>query len=70
MNYDFILQFFASGHLPEHLRVISLKFEMLAVELTQADLDPRELTVALRKLLESKDAAVRAALGRENADTP
>lgn len=57
-----ILQFFAYQHLPEHLRNVSSPFGVLA-ELIVASL-PRnpERTVALRKLLEAKDAAVRAKL--------
>ena len=57
-----ILQFFAYKHLPEHLQEVSSEFCTLA-EWVVADL-PRnpERTVALRKLLEAKDAAVRARL--------
>jgi hypothetical protein len=45
----------------EHLQVISEPFCVLANDLAWK-LDGPELTVALRKLLESKDCAVRAAL--------
>ena len=57
-----ILQFFSYGHLPEPLRVVSAPFGDLA-KLIVATL-PRnaERSVALRKLLEAKDAAVRAHL--------
>lgn len=58
-----ILRYFEFDHLPAGpLRDTSAKFAPLAHEL--ADLLPAgpEQTVALRKLLESKDAAVRAAL--------
>jgi hypothetical protein len=57
-----ILRYFAFGHLPTPLRTISGKFSAMAHEMET--LLPRgpEKTVALRKLLESKDAAVRAAL--------
>lgn len=62
-----VLRFFAYGHLPEPLRAISRPFHDLAHGLAdRGDLDGPELTVALRKLLESKDAAVRAALPRED----
>ena len=59
-----ILQFFAYDHLPPHLAVISKEFGVLAHTVV-AEL-PRnpERTVALRKLLEAKDAAVRARLWR------
>ena len=57
---DDIMQFFAYGHLPERLANVSAQFHMVA-EWMVANL-PRcpERTVALRKLLESKDAAVRS----------
>jgi hypothetical protein len=60
-----ILQFFAYAHLPEHLQAISKPFGELAEKLIE--LLPRnpERTVALRKLLESKDAAVRAKLFKD-----
>lgn len=58
-----ILRYFAWGHLPEGpLRETSRRFAVLAHELA-ADLQPgAELSTALRKLLEAKDAAVRSAL--------
>lgn len=57
-----ILQFFRYEHLPAHLMAISERFCVLAHEIV--GLLPRnpERTVALRKLLEAKDAAVRAKL--------
>lgn len=57
-----ILQFFAYAHLPPHLQAVSKPFGDLAYDLV--DKLPRnpERTVALRKLLEAKDAAVRALL--------
>ena len=60
-----ILQFFVCGHLPEKLRKVSETFGSLALDTIMSTL-PRnpERTVALRKLLESKDAAVRAALAK------
>lgn len=59
-----ILKFFVYDHLPDHLQIVSKPFKDLAEFLE--DLLPRspEKSVALRKLLESKDAAVRAALDR------
>lgn len=62
MDNEPILQFFKAGHLPDHLRAVSEPFGELAHKIVQ-DL-PRnpERTVALRKLLEAKDAAVRAVL--------
>ena len=58
-----LLRYFTFDHLPEHLRAISEPFHTLAYRLaTNTDLHGPELTVALRKLLEAKDCAVRAAL--------
>lgn len=59
-----LLKYFRYEHLPEHLREVSKPFGLLAQLLatSPALVDPAERTVALRKLLESKDAAVRAAL--------
>ena len=56
-----LLQFFEFGHLPEHLREVSSDFWHLAQKLVKRPRNP-ERTVALRKLLEAKDCAVRAVL--------
>lgn len=60
-----IMQFFQYAHLPPHLQEVSKPFGDLAQLIV--DTLPRnpERTVALRKLLESKDAAVRAKLFKE-----
>jgi hypothetical protein len=74
---EHILQFFAYAHLPPHLQVVSKPFCDLAHAIV-ADANapasstllgcllPRnpERTVALRKLLEAKDAAVRALVAK------
>lgn len=58
-----ILAFFAYEHLPPALQDISRPFCDLARELVcRETAHPAELVTALRKLLEAKDAAVRAAL--------
>jgi hypothetical protein len=57
-----ILQFFAYSHLPERLQAISAPFGEMADHLVTSLPRNPERTVALRKLLEAKDAAVRAAL--------
>jgi hypothetical protein len=58
-----LLQYFDYGHLPDDLAQVAERFHELAHWLAgDGDLDGAELTVALRKLLESKDCAVRAAL--------
>ena len=64
---EHILQFFAYSHLPAHLQEVSRPFSEMAHRIV--DTLPRnpERTVALRKLLESKDAAVRALVAKETA---
>jgi len=75
---EHILQFFAYAHLPPHLQAVSKPFGDLAQAIVNGDNGaesgnvtiggplPRnpERTVALRKLLEAKDAAVRALLAK------
>ena len=58
------MQFFAYEHLPAHLAEVSMPFAELAQWMMRLPHNP-ERTVALRKLLESKDAAVRAKLAKE-----
>lgn len=62
---EHIIQFFAYEHLPPHLQAVSKPFCEMAHQIV--DTIPRnpERTVSLRKLLESKDAAVRALLAKE-----
>jgi hypothetical protein len=62
-----ILQFFAWQHLPAHLAVISQPFGELAQKIVETLPRNAERTVALRKLLEAKDAAVRAALFKDSS---
>lgn len=57
-----ILQFFKYEHLPEKLQAVSRPFGGLAETLVTTLPRNPERTVALRKLLEAKDACVRAAL--------
>lgn len=57
-----IVQFFSYAHLRDPLARVSEIFERAAITLLAMLPDGPELTVALRKLLEAKDAAVRAAL--------
>lgn len=64
----FILQFFKSDHLPADKAIISVEFEKLAVKLGTVLPPNPETTVALRKLLESKDAAVRASFAKFTKD--
>lgn len=58
---EHVLQFFAYDHLPARLQAVSRPFCELAQLVADQSSNP-ETTVALRKLLEAKDAAVRAIL--------
>jgi len=66
MNHDYLLQFFAYEHLPEKLQAVSKPFGELAQSIVETVPSNPERTVALRKLLEAKDCAVRAVLFQEN----
>ena len=57
-----ILRYFRFGHLPGSLQAVSGEFYTLACSMEQMLPDGPEKSVCLRKLLEAKDAAVRAAL--------
>ncbi|HXK19828.1 MAG TPA: hypothetical protein VNG33_18585 [Polyangiaceae bacterium] len=66
-----LLQFFECDHLSPHFQSVSLPFAALAARIVHTLPGNAERTVALRKLLESKDAAERAAISRElQADSP
>jgi len=60
-----LMQFFSYQHLPEHLQAVSAPFGILAEKLDAELPNNAEKTVALRKLLEAKDCAVRAVLYKE-----
>jgi hypothetical protein len=59
---DPVLRFFHYTHLPPTLRAASAPFCGLARHIVDGTPRNAERTVALRKLLEAKDAAVRAML--------
>lgn len=59
---DPMLQFFAYAHLPTNLQADSKPFHELANRICETLPRNPERTVALRKLLEAKDCAVRARL--------
>lgn len=61
---EHIEQFFAYEHLPPHLQAISKPFGEMARQIVETLPRNPERTVALRKLLEAKDAAVRAFLAK------
>lgn len=64
MERDHIMQFFAWGHLPAQLQAVSRPFGELAEQIEATVPRNPERTVALRKLLEAKDAAVRAVVAK------
>lgn len=55
-----MMKWFEFEHLPDNLKVVSVKFYELACSLCALVEPGPERTVALRNLLLSKDAAVRA----------
>lgn len=57
-----LVRYFDASHLSGEPREVASKFWFMARSLNMALPDGSEKTVALRKLLESKDAAVRSAL--------
>jgi hypothetical protein len=64
-----ILVFFAYEHLPASLARVSEPFHRLAHNVAAGPQGP-ETTTCLRKLLEAKDCAVRAALPTGKATIP
>lgn len=61
----FLMRFFKYKHLPEHLQPRSKPFGDLAEHLDATLPDNDQKTEALRRLVEAKDCAVRAALPEE-----
>lgn len=61
---EYISQFFVYEHLPSHLRGVSKLFKELHDKIIKDVPRSVERTAALRKLLESKDAAVRAVVAK------
>lgn len=57
-----MMKWFDYEHLPEHLKGVSVWFHAVATNVCLVIEPGPERTVALRKLLEAKDAAVRAKL--------
>ena len=64
MPEEFLMQFFEYKHLPDHLQQVSKPFGEMAQMLVNILPRNPERTTALRKLLESKDCAVRAKLAK------
>lgn len=67
MQREPILQYFEYSHLKPELQAFSRPFAALAHHLCEVLPRNPERTVALRKLLEAKDCAVRAQLYNETA---
>lgn len=59
-----MLQFFDYEHLPPKLQEVSKQFHILAHSMVDTIPNNPERTAMLRKLLEAKDCAVRAYLGK------
>ncbi|TCU34127.1 hypothetical protein [Rhizobium azibense] len=68
MTPHYTMQFFAYEHLPQHLQAVSKPFGDLARQMDEQLPNNPEKSTMLRKLLESKDCAVRALLFK--ADRP
>lgn len=62
MQEERMLKWFSYSHLPVHLQEVSKPFGELAMLMDSMIESGPERTVAFRKLLEAKDAAVRAKL--------
>lgn len=58
------LPYFEYAHLPANLQAVSAPFGELAKQIAST-LDGQETAACLRKLLEAKDCAVRAALKKD-----
>jgi hypothetical protein len=63
-DFDPILVYFRYEHLPEHLQDVSAPFRKLAFQMVENLPPGPEVSAGLRKLLEAKDCAVRAALAQ------
>lgn len=61
---DHVMQFFKYDHLPEAMQAVSKPFGDLAAHIVHTVPRNPKRTKSLNKLLESKDAAVRAAIAK------
>lgn len=64
-----LVRYFDHAHLPPHLAAVSAPFGDLVVKVVTQLPDSAELTTAVRKLLEAKDCAVRAAVDAQRGLT-
>jgi len=60
-----LMQFFEYGHLPPHLKEVSVQCYYLAHNMLTVIPHNSELTTGLRRLLEAKDCFVRAKLYKD-----
>jgi hypothetical protein len=67
-RHEYLMQFFAYGHLPLYLQDASKPFKDLAQRIVDTLPVNPERTTALRKLLEAKDCAVRARLFKTGSE--
>lgn len=65
MNDDRIMQFFAFAHLEPDVQAVSLPFWEMAHHIIATLPKNADRAVALWRLLEAKDAAVRALLAKD-----
>ncbi|RVD44663.1 hypothetical protein EN742_01655 [Mesorhizobium sp. M4A.F.Ca.ET.020.02.1.1] len=61
---EHVMQFFAFDHLPPTLKEISKPFGRMAEDIVRTLPRNQQRTMALNKLLEAKDAAVRAYIAK------
>lgn len=61
-----LMQFFEYAHLPARVQAVSTLFGELAKHIDETLPDNDQRTTALQKLLEAKDAGVRAMLYRDH----
>lgn len=64
-----LLQWFKFNHLPDNLQMVSAPFWQLATHVADSYEGP-EASACLRKLLEAKDCAVRAAISSTRDEPP
>jgi hypothetical protein len=57
-----VMQFFSYAHLPQHLQEVSAPFSNVAWHIVATLPENRQRELALEKLIEAKDCAVRARL--------
>ena len=69
MTKHYLLQFFGYKHLPESLQGHSKLFYDLAKKIIKSTPQNAEQTACLRKLLESKDCAVRSMIFKNEYET-